>query len=357
MAEFKTPPKHQTLGDIIRKLPIAKAAQESLDEWNRQSDTIKVLVTGKTGTGKSTLINAIVGETVAEEGGSLDLMTSVVTEYIKTVGDTTVKILDSPGLQDGTEHEDEYLEDIKKKCCDVHLMVYCIRMSETRFLPGNKDAIAMKKFSSALGQKIWQNSLIVLTFANDILEMAELNTDTDKEKNAYYFKALDDWTSLIHKFMATDLKLPSDIVEKVPVVPASLFEEPTLPDRCSNTLSGNWLSGLWLKALEVTALNGQPALIRLNTYRIKQKPQEYMGKTEYSIRKVGNSVPLVFYEKGAIRGEAAINANGNAVKMFFARVAKRGGGLLGYSFGVTQSLRLFLELGLHSNRIEEESLL
>ena len=50
----------------------------------KNTRSIKVLVTGKTGTGKSALINGLVGENVAKEGEELDPETVKVDGYTRT---------------------------------------------------------------------------------------------------------------------------------------------------------------------------------------------------------------------------------------------------------------------------------
>ena len=78
-------------------------------------------MTGKTGSGKSTPINGILGLNVegvrqAEEGHDLNPCTTTVEAYYANKGEIDVTVWDSPGLQDGRKNERKYLKQMKEKC-------------------------------------------------------------------------------------------------------------------------------------------------------------------------------------------------------------------------------------------------
>jgi predicted GTPase len=45
--------------------------EKRLNDWIKNSSSVSVFVTGKTGTGKSTLVNGILGGGICEEGHTL----------------------------------------------------------------------------------------------------------------------------------------------------------------------------------------------------------------------------------------------------------------------------------------------
>ena len=331
------------LRDVISKLSITRRAREKLEEWEKDSTSINILITGKTGTGKSKLINSIVGKEIAKVGKKLVPETSKVTTHKDCIEDVTVTIWDSPGLQDGTSHEAEYLQDLEKECSKADLLIYCIQMFETRLLPASKDVNAMKKLTMTLGADIWLNTVIVLTFANDIVEFAELNCDTPEEQNAYFSEKLSEWTSVIHNLLRSEIRLSSDLVTTIPVVPAAIPQVPELPDSKSENGKCYWLSELWLQTLAATKLEAKPALIKINAHRMKTVPKEYAGKKVASRSTLIDSIPLTFSEKGAEFGQLRLGRFGKAI-----------GGALGYSLGVQTSLCLLLDIANKASKIEND---
>ena len=131
---------------------------------------LEVLVFGKTGVGKSSLINSILGREIvyvyrAFSEECLANTTLTTMQVSLTVGNSMeFSIHDCPGLRDDGEDDNKYLEDIYSNCKDVDVLLFCVSMTDSRFSSQEQHAIGLinKKF----GPTIWERCVLVLTKAN-----------------------------------------------------------------------------------------------------------------------------------------------------------------------------------------------
>uniref|UniRef100_A0A1X7U7R4 AIG1-type G domain-containing protein n=1 Tax=Amphimedon queenslandica TaxID=400682 RepID=A0A1X7U7R4_AMPQE len=219
---------------------------------------LRLLVTGKTGEGKSTLVNGLLGKEVAKEGAGTERCTTQVAEYKAELHGVPVTVFDSPGLQDTTENEDKYIADMKKKCQNLSLVLYCTKMTNNRLKEEDKRAIL--KLTVEFGQNFWKYAVLVLTFANteNVTRRDERDEDTGPEpdfddteswnvlKKERFEGRVKIWKESFHKFFIDEVGLTRDIVERILVVPVG-DSRPSLDNREPYRLPDrdDWFSEFW----------------------------------------------------------------------------------------------------------------
>ena len=228
--------------------------------WRSQSLQIRILAAGKTGSGKSSLINGILKKQVTIEGGNLTSETGQVTPYTSrvtvedspevgavgqiahvttTINRIKVTVWDTPGLNDPSTNEEETLSSIRENCRDqVDLFVYCIQMTQTRIGQDEYDAIA--DLTRALGADIWKNAVFALTFANEVRVPPSCQNTTLED---YFDDQVYAWKHSLRKAVK-DAGVPRDVVIDVPVVPCGYRDRAAIPD------TDDWIVSFWKDGME-----------------------------------------------------------------------------------------------------------
>ena len=181
------------LSDQLRSIRAAISA------LRKDCPVFSILVIGRTGTGKSTLINNILGKEVASVGHTLQSETPNVNQHKVTVEGVQIIVYDTPGLGDVKGEEEEqwhlkYMEEVlaQKK---IHLVVYCFQMKNT--IMTSSIVGALRKYHQ-IGVD-WARSVIALTFADALYVPKRKQALPDFRMSHFFEERLAYWRNELEK--------------------------------------------------------------------------------------------------------------------------------------------------------------
>lgn len=126
--------------------------------------TFGFMLVGRTGVGKSSTINSLMGKQVAEVGDA-EPTTFEVSSYRLRNSGVDFTIWDTPGLCDALDNanDQEYMKQIAEYVDEVDCLWFVSRLDETRL--SSDEQYALLLITNTLGQDIWDRALIVFTHA------------------------------------------------------------------------------------------------------------------------------------------------------------------------------------------------
>ena len=252
----------------------AMLSQQNYDEtilkWVLESKSLNILIFGKVGAGKSSLINTLLNEKVAVVGhtifpetvevesytGTVPGRTGFIKQFKTIINDIRVTLWDTPGLQDPTtddndEPQDKHtLGEIAKVCGGdkIDLFVYCCPIDQVRLTKGDVDAI--HQLSVALGERVWVRAIIALTSAN------KLSVDANQSFSNQLKARVEEWKGGLHSVVA---KYATNInVKGIPVVPTGNNRDELLNGEV------DWFTPFWDSCLLRVSFESIPAFLRAN---------------------------------------------------------------------------------------------
>ena len=258
------PEEKRLLETLVRgQVPSRNPATDAFEYILRQLKApLSILIIGETGSGKSTLVNNLVGENVAKIGKTTKPGTSNIFLHEFKVRGVNIRVFDTPGLGDARGIDLQTLQKLKSdfKSRQFSLIIFCFKLTETRMKAEHVDHF--KKYTE-IGIP-WDNTLVALTFA----DMAH-QTKPTMEKVPAYEEKLQEWRNKITTTLSKKVGVDKNIAEELEnrILPTTYRHSELLPN------GEEWYTPMWMSILEHLNPEAISLFLKLHHYSIRAPGQ------------------------------------------------------------------------------------
>ena len=233
---------------------LTPVTKERIAALRQIGEPVSILVIGPTGSGKSTLVNNLMGDTVARVREGASSATSQVEKYEGKYEGVKIRVFDTVGFGD-TEGRSN--QSIIKEIADANkfdLVLICVRM-DSRASGDVKNMFSM--LGKELNKEMWKRSVIVLTFYNAFLQHGTVKKKDCNEKKEAVQNEIKQYQTKVSEIISgsVDDKIISDI-------PYCVAGEELPPEDTTD-----WLPVLWDVCVSRCSDNAQPLLVAFSMYR------------------------------------------------------------------------------------------
>lgn len=215
-------------------------AMSKVSKWyakdSEQRRPFCVLIIGVTGSGKSTLINSLLGEDIAEVGWGVQSKTESINKHKANINGISIVVYDTPGLLDTRSEglrDQETLREIETliRGDGISLTIFCFKITETRLTPPTTECF---EEYHRLGLP-WKKTIIALTFADQITKAdGPLYTHVEKWRKA-----------VCEDILVKKLRLTNHTADQIPFRPTAKCPSIMFPG------GGGWFARLWYSVLQI----------------------------------------------------------------------------------------------------------
>ena len=212
--------------------------QEEIQQWvQKHRKSVNILITGKPGTGKKTLVKGLREYTLPQETDHLEVHAVKVTSYKQIYDQVNFIVFDTGSSSD--------LEDMGqiRNSKNPDVIVFTLKMDDATLRQDDIEAI--QSITKAFGWKVWKNAMFILTFANRISKPG--HSIRSRENKVYFNKVKNNFALKVTETLK-NVNVQSDVANRIAVIPVSLVTEPFIE---SDGREVSWVEEFWEVMLEV----------------------------------------------------------------------------------------------------------
>ena len=264
-----------------------------------QSGEISIMVCGKTGIGKSTLLNTLLGtenrfvvKGPDDDGDDcMDAGTKDVISVSETIHGIKVTMYDTPGIQ--SDSCDNYFVDSMAQLKDkIDLVLFCIDSAATRWAT---ETDAVKKLHSCFGSKIWTKAIFVLTRSNMSQHVFVENEKLSQEEKVAQCQKVANNIFKRFKDQLLNLDVSAAVVESIPLLASGSQNKRKLLFVAPEVHNEDFLPELWSLAVSQCRVETKVLFLSVSNYKqsrfiAKDKITSLPPEVQDQIKKITSEV-------------------------------------------------------------------
>ena len=231
--------------------------RDKVAELCEKEKPVNILVIGPSCSGKSTLINALLGDTVAMTGhGAMPVTRGVICHEGEFLG-IKLKVYDTVGFGDS---EGSSGQSIVKKIADKNrfdLMLICLRLDER---PDRLDKEMFLVLGAMVKEAIWKRSIVVLTFANMFVQLKSVKEQGPREA---IDEKIEEFRQYVHRHLSR--RVSQETLSNIPFCIAGEDGVEKIIDVDDEL---EWLAELWADCVNRCSDEARPLLKALADFRL-----------------------------------------------------------------------------------------